>query len=181
MTEEIWKDIYYNDSKVEDYQISNKGRVKRLAKYVYWNISKDKTKPKVKRWLKEHILSPINSGQEGVRYKMVILYGKQLKVHKLVALHFVDNPKNYPVINHIDGDKFNNNWTNLEWCTHSHNTLHAFDMGMMKSRLGKDNNKTSTNEEQVLIVKEQILNGLKINEISKNKRKINKKSPECSN
>ena len=41
--------------------------------------------------------------------------------HRLIALTFIPNPNNYPVINHIDENKTNNNVNNLEWCTHSYN------------------------------------------------------------
>lgn len=46
---------------------------------------------------------------------------KQLKVHQLVALAFIPNPRNLPEINHRDEDKANNSIRNLEWCTHEHN------------------------------------------------------------
>ena len=52
------------------------------------------------------------------------------KVHRLVALTFLSNPNNYPVVNHIDGNKQNNNISNLEWCTVSHNTQHAYNTGL---------------------------------------------------
>ena len=43
--------------------------------------------------------------------------------HRLVALHFVqnDDPDNKKVINHIDEDKQNPRWDNLEWCSSSYN------------------------------------------------------------
>jgi hypothetical protein len=49
--------------------------------------------------------------------------GKQYNrtVHRLVATHYIDNPNNLPIINHIDGNKTNNAITNLEWCTQKHN------------------------------------------------------------
>lgn len=56
--------------------------------------------------------------------------GKHLNIHKLVAEAFLDNPNNYPCINHIDGDKTNNNVSNLEWCSYSHNNKHAYDTGL---------------------------------------------------
>ena len=52
----------------------------------------------------------------------------KFKVHRLVALMFIPNPDNLPQINHIDGNKQNNNISNLEWCTAYHNNKHARDM-----------------------------------------------------
>lgn len=55
-------------------------------------------------------------------YKQVTLFNKDKeakreKVHRIVAKLFCNNDNNYNVINHIDGDKTNNHYSNLEWCT----------------------------------------------------------------
>lgn len=48
-----------------------------------------------------------------------------IKIHRLVAKLFLDNPNDYPCVNHIDGDKENNRVDNLEYCTYSYNMNHA--------------------------------------------------------
>ena len=53
------------------------------------------------------------------------------RVHQLVAKSFINNPKNYEVVNHIDGNKTNNHFTNLEWCTVAYNTRYSYEKGMV--------------------------------------------------
>jgi len=54
---------------------------------------------------------------------------KRLSIHRLVAMHFIENVDNKPAVNHIDGDKHNNISSNLEWCTYKENTQHAISLG----------------------------------------------------
>ncbi len=56
----------------------------------------------------------------GKTYKCVGLWkdgkrGKTLKIHRLVAIHYISNPENYKEVDHIDRDKSNNNIDNLRW------------------------------------------------------------------
>ena len=49
---------------------------------------------------------------------------KMFYAHRLVAEYYIDNPNKLPVVNHIDGNKLNNNVNNLEWVSYSENTKH---------------------------------------------------------
>ena len=67
-------------------------------------------------------------------YHRVILYDKGNKqrffVHRLVATLFLPNPKNLSEVNHIDGNKDNNNVNNLEWSSRTHNEHAARRTGL---------------------------------------------------
>lgn len=96
-------------------------------------------------------------------YKTIMLRSNEgkakiFRVHRLVAEAFVENPNNYPIINHIDGKKDNNHFTNLEWCTYSMNNKHAFYMKL------KENKKSYTEDEEAEIIKLR-MSGLRAKDI----------------
>ena len=102
--DEIWKPI--NVIEKEGYYISNFGRIKSPN-----NTIKNKF------------------GITGGYYEMKF-DKKHYKIHRLVATYFINNPENKPFVNHKNGDKFNNNAKNLEWCTNQENIQHAYDIGL---------------------------------------------------
>ena len=77
-------------------------------------------------------------------YVKVRINRKDQFVHRLVAIAYLDNPENKETVNHIDGNKENNHVNNLEWCTRSENSQHAYDSGLKKPYTGikdRGNNK----------------------------------------
>lgn len=84
---------------------------------------------------------------------------KDLFVHKLVAIAFLinDNPVEKTQVNHIDCNKQNNHVENLEWCTPSYNTKHAF-INRRKTNKGVKNPRTHLTLEQVKEIKNLALN-----------------------
>lgn len=132
MENEIWKDIE-NFSK---YQVSNLGKIKSKGRYTKVGI-----KNQDKCYRKEYIVDGFIN-KKG--YKQVTLYDdngkpKTMRVHKLVALAFIENEDNLPQINHKDGNKQNNCVDNLEWISNYDNIQHAIKNGLINQELRKEN------------------------------------------
>ena len=74
---------------------------------------------------------------------------KKKRIHRLLAINFLDNNDEKPLVNHLDGDKFNNSLSNLEWCTHSENIQHAYDNGLITPKKGELNGNRKLSADQV--------------------------------
>ena len=91
------------------------------------------------------------------------------KVHRLVMMtfYYFDGCEKYQV-NHKDGNKLNNAYWNLEWCTPKENILHSINTGLRSSFLGNNNPKAILNENKVRKIVELLLNGYSDNYIIDN-------------
>ncbi|MFA9261852.1 MAG: HNH endonuclease [Undibacterium sp.] len=77
---------------------------------------------------------------------------KSVLVNRVIALHFQPNPKNLPQVNHIDGNKGNNQNNNLEWATRRDNEKHAHATGL-KSGRGSQNANVRLTANQVVEIR----------------------------
>lgn len=132
MEKEIWKPVTDWEG---IYKVSNLGRVRSLRRTMTTSsLVKIVVPGKVKvLQINKNGYAVALLSQRGVRKD------KLCTVHRLVAREFVENPLNKPEVNHKDGNKLNNNVSNLEWVSHSENTKHAADTGLYKRRYGEDN------------------------------------------
>ena len=105
---EVWKPIKQDPR----YIVSSKGRIARLRK----------------PWIK------YGRGKQGYLY---VRFGgreqiKQHKIHRLVAEAFLRKGEGKEIVNHKDGNHFNNKVENLKWVTQSENNKHAYKVGLRK-------------------------------------------------
>ena len=110
---------FRNIPKYEDlYQVSNYGRVMSLKRKFY-------TPYGIRTSNKKFIMKQATNNNG---YLFVYLYNPKPKknyVHRLVGQAFIDNPNDYPYINHINNTSKDNRIDNLEWCTQKMNMCHA--------------------------------------------------------
>lgn len=122
-----------------EYEVSDKGEVR----------SKDREVTQVSRWgtpmtrtysgciLKQKIN---DNGYAQVLIRNQFNGSKTINIHRLVAEIFVAGKEDGLVVNHIDGNKLNNHFSNLEWVTQKRNVEHAFENGLSKIPFGVDSN-----------------------------------------
>jgi len=110
------------------YEVSDDGRVRSLDRIV-------KNFGDYQRHLKgkEMKLTMANNGYYVVNLRKK-RSAKVFTVHTLVAQAFIDNPNNYPTVNHKDGNKLNNRVDNLEWVSYGENNVHAIVHNLRRPR-----------------------------------------------
>jgi len=115
-TKEVWKDVLDYEG---HYKVSNLGRIKSLERVV-------QTK-RGKRLVHERILKPEVSKSTGYAYVNLHKDGKlkHSTVHRIVALSFIENPNDLPMVNHKDENRLNNSVDNLEWITNDDNLRYS--------------------------------------------------------
>lgn len=123
MVKEVWRDIKGYEGY---YKVSNLGNVKSVDRVINNGGVKYTAKGKLlKLQHNGHGYYQVSLSKKGKR--------KSYKVHRLVAEAFIPNTRKLNHINHIDGNKLNNNVTNLEWVTQQENNQHAWDKGLNKN------------------------------------------------
>ncbi len=132
----------------------------RIDGYPSYRISKE---GKVYSIRSGRVMSPSinNKGYERVTLQRD---GKRrtFSIHRLVALHFVVGKyRGNNQVNHIDGNKLNNHYENLEWTSGSKNIVHSFENGLSPRQTGSSNSQAKLTDEQVREIKQKLRTGEK--------------------
>lgn len=132
---EIWKDIEgFNGF----YKVSDCGNVKSLGGTCGTVIRKEKIR---KTSLTKDGYVKVRLSRNG--------NDKTVRVHRLVAEAFIPNPLKKETVNHIDGNKQNNNVDNLEWADRSEQMYHAYKHNLKNPMAGTKNSNSKLTLEQV--------------------------------
>lgn len=125
----MWKDVKGYEGY---YEITETGQIRSKDRICVDSLGR-------RRFRKGEILKPdinacgyyrVTLAKDGKR--------KQRNLHRLIAEHFIPNPNNLPQINHKDGNKLNNDISNLEWVTVAENVIHAYEHGLINHVRGKE-------------------------------------------
>jgi len=150
----IWRDIKGYEGL---YKVSDLGNIKRMP-----------SKSITGKALKEKYLKPQRDSNGYTRvYLIRDGKGTRAKRHRVVAENFIKNPLRKKEVNHKNGVKSDNRVVNLEWMTPKENTRHAWATGLIKRECGEKSNASKLKKEDVLSIREKVLNGTNRNLISK--------------
>jgi DNA-directed RNA polymerase specialized sigma subunit len=160
---EIWKDI---EGWQGMFKISNFGRVKSLERFN--TLTRKGTT--FKSFIEEKIL---RISTDKVGYKIISLESslkqakKTYKIHRLVAIHFIQNPENKPMVNHKNGIKSDNRVENLEWSTSKENCVHAHENNLVDISKGENHYRSKLTERTVFEIKYGKFEGMSHSQIGK--------------
>lgn len=154
---EIWRGVVGYE---KYYQVSNKGRVRSLDRLTNNSNGCFIRKGRI---LKQSIN---RTGYNFIMLTDSIGEAKNCKVHRLVAIAFIDNPFNKKTVNHKDGDKTNNSLDNLEWATYSENMKHAVESGLKHDYLKEKKVAKLTLDNKVVEIYDSLKVASEINGIS---------------
>lgn len=131
------------------YQLSNFGYVKSIERIVKSNFGRT-------RRVKERVLK-YGLDKDGYAFitAMKDSVGKNIRIHRLVAEYFVDGYENGLVVNHKDGNKLNNHYSNLEWVTQKENIDHSWKTGLANHK-GENHFNSSLTTEKVKKIREMV-------------------------
>lgn len=118
------------------YEVSDHGRVKGPKGFI-------KPKPTQNGYVRTELW------RKSQRYRPLL--------HRLVASHFIDNPHNKPVVNHLDGNRTNNVVSNLEWATHSENIIHSV---VSRQAFGENAASSKLTNDEVIAIKVMLSKGM---------------------
>ncbi len=137
---EIWMDVIGFEGM---YQVSNIGRVKSLDRPMKSGVQKNciRSGGLLKQQITQHGYYQAYLSKHGLT--------KGITVHRLLALAFIPNPSKKRAVNHKDGNKKNNNLSNLEWVTDSENVRHAFRTGLNRVERGENHASSKFSDAQV--------------------------------
>lgn len=149
---ELWFPVfnigYMSDVNTYGYYVSNKGKIYNATKNNYPAGWVDKC-----GYIRYDFSSP------------TVKYNKSKLIHRIVLNTFKYNDNWMDLsINHIDGNKFNNDVNNLEWCDAKYNNVHAI-MNSLNNNFGENNIKSKLSKNDVFFILDCYLNGLSSNDI----------------
>lgn len=111
---EVWKDIPGYEGR---YQASSRGRIRSLNRLEKVNGGKRFHRGSIKN------PQPHNRGYLQIHLYIGTIRTKHF-LHRVIAMTFIPNPDDHPIVNHLDRDRTNNRLENLEWCNGSDNQRH---------------------------------------------------------
>lgn len=148
---EIWKGVIGYEG---EYQVSNIGRVRSIGKRIEVT---DCIGRMYSKNIKGKILSPNDNGRGYLSVQLGRKGGRRY-IHRLVAEIFIDNHKDLSEVNHLNNNRGDNHYSNLEWCTRAYNTKYKETMGTQLK--GEEIYKSILKESDVTKIKMMLSQGI---------------------